>query len=57
MKLGGREAVLDKLVYKATNLVQDHLVDWVHHWPDVNALGALLAGRLLRARVHAAAVC
>jgi REP element-mobilizing transposase RayT len=50
VKLVGREAVLDKLVYTATNPVQDHLVDRVHHWPGVNALGALLAGQPLRAR-------
>jgi REP element-mobilizing transposase RayT len=49
VKLVGREAVLDKLVYTATNPVQDHLVDRVHHWPGVNGLGALLAGRSLRA--------
>ena len=29
--------------------IQDHLVDRVYHWPDVNGLGALLAGRPLRA--------
>jgi putative transposase len=45
-----RDAVMDKLVYTATNPVQDHLVDRVHHWPGVNGLAALLAGRCLRAR-------
>jgi REP element-mobilizing transposase RayT len=49
VKLVGREAVLDKLVYTATNPVLDHLVDQVHHWPGVNGLSALLAGRPLRA--------
>jgi putative transposase len=49
VRLVGREAVLDKLVYTATNPVQDHLVERVHHWPGVNGLGALLAGRPLRA--------
>jgi hypothetical protein len=49
VKLVGREAVIDKLVYTATNPVQDHLVDRVHHWPGVNGLGAVLAGRPLRA--------
>jgi REP element-mobilizing transposase RayT len=44
-----RDAVIDKLVYTATNPVQDHLVDRVHHWPGVNGLAALLAGRALRA--------
>src|SRR5512140_3045117 len=49
VKLVDREAVIDKLVYTATNPVADHLVDRVHHWPVVNGLGALLAGRPLRA--------
>jgi putative transposase len=47
VKLIDREAVMDKLVYTATNPVQDHLVDQVHHWPGVNGLTALLAGRSL----------
>ena len=49
VKLVGREAVMDKLVYTATNPVQDHLVERVHHWPGVNGLAALLSGRSLRA--------
>jgi hypothetical protein len=49
VKLVDREAVIDKLVYTATNPVADRLVDWVHHWPGGNGLGALLAGRPLRA--------
>jgi hypothetical protein len=49
VKLVGRDAVLDKLVYTATNPVQDHLVDRTHNWPGVNGLPALLAGRSLRA--------
>jgi hypothetical protein len=49
VKLIGREAVINKLVYTATNPVQDHLVDQVHHWPGANGLGALLTGRPLRA--------
>ena len=49
VKLVDREAVMDKLVYTATNPVQDHLVDRVHHWPGVNGLAALLAGRPMRA--------
>jgi len=47
VKLVDREAVIDKLVYTATNPVADHLVDRVDHWPGVNGLGALLAGRAL----------
>jgi REP element-mobilizing transposase RayT len=49
VRLVDRAAVIDKLVYTATNPVQDHLVDRVHHWPGVNDLGALLGGRALRA--------
>jgi REP element-mobilizing transposase RayT len=49
VKLVDRDAVMDKLVYTAANPVQDHLVDRVHHWPGLNSLGALLAGRRLRA--------
>jgi putative transposase len=50
VRLVDRAAVMDKLVYTATNPVKDHLVDRVHHWPGVNGLAALLAGRSLRAR-------
>jgi hypothetical protein len=50
VRLVDREAVMDKLVYTATNPVQDHLVDRVQHWPGVNGLAALLAGRTLRAQ-------
>jgi putative transposase len=39
--------VMDKLVYAATNPVAGLLVERVHHWPGVNGLGALLAGRTL----------
>ena len=49
VRLVGREDVMNKLVYTAANPVQDHLVDRVHHWPGVHGLGALLAGRPLRA--------
>jgi putative transposase len=49
VKLIDREAVLDKLVYTATNPVLDHLVERVYQWPGVNGLPALLSGRTLRA--------
>ncbi len=49
VRLVDGEDVMDKLVYAATNPVKDGLVDTVHHWPGVNGLGALLAGRPLRA--------
>jgi REP element-mobilizing transposase RayT len=50
VKLVGRDAVIDKLVYAATNPVLDDLVDRVHHWPGVNGLSAFVDGRMLRAR-------
>jgi hypothetical protein len=49
VKLVERAAVIDKLVYTAANPVLAHLVEKVHHWPGVNGLVALLAGRPLRA--------
>jgi putative transposase len=49
VRLVDREAVVDKLVYVAANPVLGDLVDRVHHWPGVNGLAALLAGRSLRA--------
>ncbi|MEZ4402883.1 MAG: hypothetical protein R3B06_22875 [Kofleriaceae bacterium] len=47
VELDGREAVMDKLVYAAVNPVEADLVERVHHWPGVNGLGDLLAGRTL----------
>lgn len=44
-----REALLDKLVYTATNPVKDGLVEKVHHWPGPKFVAALLNGRTLRA--------
>ena len=41
--------VMRKLVYAATNPVQDRLVERVHHWPGVNGLAALLGQRALHA--------
>lgn len=49
VRLVDRDAVMDKLVYVATNPVLAHLVERVHHWPGVNGLPALLANRELRA--------
>jgi len=49
VRLVGREAVLDKLAYTATNPVLDGLVERVRHWPGVNGLSALLNARRLRA--------
>ena len=47
IELADRAAVMDKLVYAATNPVKDGLVDRVCHWPGVNGLAALLADREL----------
>jgi hypothetical protein len=49
VQLVGRDDVMDKLVYTATNPVKDGLVDRVDHWPGVNGLRALLTGRCMRA--------
>jgi hypothetical protein len=49
VRLIDREAVMDKLVYAATNPVLDHLVERAHHWPGVNGLSALLSHRRVRA--------
>src|SRR5262249_8454090 len=45
--LEGPEDIMNKLVYTATNPVNDHLVARGHHWPGVNSLHALLIGRSL----------
>ena len=49
VRLVTRGAVIDKMVYTATNPVKDGLVDRVHHWPGVNGYAALVFGRTLRA--------
>lgn len=41
--------VLAKLVYVATNPVNDDLVERVHHWPGINGYRALVSGETLRA--------
>ncbi|MCX5742490.1 MAG: hypothetical protein NT062_08345 [Proteobacteria bacterium] len=41
--------VIDKLIYVATNPVKDGLVERVHHWPGINAVGLLLGERSLLA--------
>lgn len=50
VRLEGREDLLDKLAYTATNPVKDHLVERAHQWPGVQGLPALLNGRTLVAR-------
>ena len=49
VRLETREALIDKLVYIATNPVKDGLVEHVGEWPGASGYRALLAGRPLRA--------
>ncbi len=44
-----REDLLDRLVYTATNPVNDGLVDRVHHWPGPRFVNALLSGKVMKA--------
>jgi putative transposase len=46
-RLVTREAVIDKLVYTATNPVKDHLVDKALQWPGVNGYRNWLNGEPL----------
>jgi len=50
VELADAAAVVDKLVYTATNPVKDGLVEKVHQWPGPRTVNALLEGRTLRAR-------
>jgi len=50
VELVDADAVLDKLVYTATNPVKDQLVEQVHHWPGPKTVRALLEGRSMRAK-------
>jgi putative transposase len=45
-----RDAIIDKLVYAASNPVKDLLVERAEHWPGVNGYVHLMAKRSLRAR-------
>lgn len=44
------DALLDQLVYVATNPVSDGLVEKVHHWPGPKFVQALLSGRPIKAK-------
>jgi len=48
VELVGRNDILDKLTYAATNPVKDGLVERVADWPGVNGLDALLSGRSVK---------
>jgi putative transposase len=49
VRLVGRDDVIAKLAYVATNPVKDHLVQRAHHWPGVNTYAAFCAQRVLKA--------
>lgn len=48
-RLLDRAAVIDKLIYAATNPVKDRLVERVHHWPGPNTFAAFAYGREITA--------
>jgi putative transposase len=50
VELEGLDAVVDRLIYTATNPVKDGLVERVCQWPGPPMVGALLEGRTLKAR-------
>lgn len=49
VRLQNREALIDKLVYIATNPVKDGLVERVEDWPGASGYRALMSGQPLRA--------
>jgi hypothetical protein len=49
VRLVGTEDIVRKLVYVASNPVQEHLVSRVCHWPGVNGLKVLLSRQPIRA--------
>jgi REP element-mobilizing transposase RayT len=50
VELVTREALMDKLVYTATNPVKDGLVERVHQWPGPRFVAALMTGKPMRAQ-------
>jgi putative transposase len=50
VELADADAVVDRLIYTATNPVKDGLVDSVHHWPGPRTVQAFLTGRTVRAQ-------
>jgi len=46
-RLLDRQAVIDKIVYAATNPVKDRLVERVHHWPGASSFVAFVHGRAM----------
>ena len=49
-RLLDRAAVIDKLIYAATNPVKDRLVERVHHWPGPQTFAAFAYGREITAK-------
>lgn len=48
-RLLDRAAVIDKLIYAASNPVKDRLVERTHQWPGANAYTAFIYGRAMHA--------
>lgn len=48
-RLLDRDAVIDKLIYTASNPVKDRLVERAHQWPGPNAYAPFMNGRGIRA--------
>jgi putative transposase len=48
-RLLDRDAVIDKLIYTASNPVKDRLVERAHQWPGANAYAAFMNGRGIKA--------
>jgi putative transposase len=48
-RLLDRDAVIEKLIYAASNPVKDRLVERVHHWPGVNTWSAFIHRRSINA--------
>ncbi len=49
-RLLDRTAVIEKLVYAATNPVKDGLIERIHHWPGVHTYASLVKARPIHAR-------
>ena len=48
-RLLDRDAVIDKLIYTASNPVKDRLVERAHQWPGANAYSAFMNSRSIKA--------
>jgi REP element-mobilizing transposase RayT len=48
-RLLDRQAVIEALIYAASNPVKDRLVERAHQWPGANAYSAFIHGRVMKA--------